>query len=300
MKVLVTGGAGFIGSHTVDLLVDSGYEVIVIDNLSTGCNANINPKATFINIDINSIEIEEVFSKIQPNILIHLAAQVKISLSINDPYYDAMENVMNTIRLLSLCDKYCFEKVIFSSTAAVYGENKNLPLKESAHSTPVSFYGVSKSTCESYFKLFNKYKNLKYVILRYANVYGPRQTSFSEGGVVSIFMNKMKNDQPVTIYGDGEQTRDFIYVKDLAKANIAAISHGTNEIFNISTQTTTSINQLFQICKNILKKDIMPEYGPAREGDIKHSILDNSKAKIVLNWIPTYTLMEGLLETSQF
>lgn len=299
MKVLVTGGAGFIGSHTVDLLVESGNDVLVIDNLCTGKKENINTKAAFFNLDINSKEVEQVFCEFQPDILIHLAAQVKVSISLGDPFRDAMENIMGTIRLLSYCDKYGVQKVIFASSAAVYGENNQLPLKESAAASPVSYYGVSKLTCESYIKLFNQYKMLPYTILRYANVYGPRQTADAEGGVVSIFLNNITENKPLVIYGDGEQTRDFIFVKDLAKANVAAITKGDNEIINLGTETATSINRLFYMSRDILESNIVPIHESARAGDIPNSFLANSKAKKLLNWIPSYTLEEGLKETAK-
>ncbi|MED1203678.1 NAD-dependent epimerase/dehydratase family protein [Heyndrickxia acidicola] len=299
MKVLVTGGAGFIGSHTVDLLVESGYDVLVIDNLCTGKKENISTKAAFFNLDINSKEVEQVFCEFQPDILIHLAAQVKVSISLGDPFRDAMENIMGTIRLLSYCDKYGVQKVIFASSAAVYGENHQLPLKESAAASPVSFYGVSKSTCESYIRLFNHYNKLPFTILRYANVYGPRQTADAEGGIVSIFLNNIAENKPLVIYGDGEQTRDFIFVKDVAKANVAAITKGDNEIINLGTETNTSINRLSYMCRDILKCNIVPSYESARAGDIPNSFLANSKAKKLLNWIPSYTLEEGLKETAK-
>lgn len=297
LKVLVTGGAGFIGSHTVDVLVENGFNVLAIDNLCTGKKKNINPKASFVNLDVNNKEVEQIFSKFQPDILIHLAAQVKVSQSISDPYKDAMDNIMGTIRLLSYCDKYSVKKVIFASSAAVYGENNQLPLNESSIISPVSFYGVSKFTCEAYIRLFNHYKNIQYTILRYSNVYGPRQTADAEGGVVSTFLNHIIENKPLVIYGDGEQTRDFIYVKDLAKANMAAITKGNNEIINISTESSTSINQLFSMCKDILKSNIIPKYESARAGDIPHSLLENRKARDLLSWKPSYTLVEGLTET---
>jgi UDP-glucose 4-epimerase len=299
LKVLVTGGAGFIGSHTVDLLVESGYDVLVIDNLCTGKKENISTKAAFFNLDINSKEVEQVFCEFQPDILIHLAAQVKVSISLGDPFRDAMENIMGTIRLLSYCGKYGVQKVIFASSAAVYGENNQLPLKESAAASPVSYYGVSKSTCESYIRLFNHYNKLPFTILRYANVYGPRQTADAEGGIVSIFLNNITENKPLVIYGDGEQTRDFIFVKDVAKANVAAITKGDNEIINLGTETATSINRLSYMCRDILKCNIVPSYESARAGDIPNSFLANSKAKKLLNWNPSYTLEEGLKETAK-
>lgn len=298
MKVLVTGGAGFIGSHTVDLLVESGHDVLVIDNLCTGRKENVNANVSFVNLDVNSKEVEQIFCEFQPDILIHLAAQVKVSLSINDPFRDAMENIMSTIRLLSYCDKYGLKKIIFSSSAAVYGENNELPLKESSIIAPVSYYGVSKFTSESYIRLFNQYRNIRFTILRYGNVYGPRQTADAEGGVVSIFLNNILENNPLLIYGDGEQTRDFVYVKDIARANIAAITKGNNEIINICTETSTSINQLFNMCKDVLKSNISPKYGPSRAGDIPHSLLANSKARNLLDWVPSYKLEKGLKETA--
>ncbi|WP_053362688.1 NAD-dependent epimerase/dehydratase family protein [Bacillus sp. FJAT-27251] len=297
MKVLVTGGAGFIGSHTVDLLVDSGHEVLVIDNLRTGRKEHINAKAAFVKLDINNKKVDQVFNDFRPDILIHLAAQVKISLPMGNPFKEVMDSIKGTIRLLSYCDKYSVKKVIFASSAAVYGENHPLPLHESIMASPVSHYGVSKFTCESYIRLFQPYKNIRFTILRYASVYGPRQTANEEGGVVSIFLNKIMENKPLVINGDGQQTRDFVYVEDVAKANMAAMTKGNNEIINISTETSTTINQLFTMCKDMLKSNIVPGYEPARAETVPYCLLSNGKASKVLDWKPSCTLEEGLTKT---
>ncbi|MDQ1002251.1 UDP-glucose 4-epimerase [Neobacillus niacini] len=294
MKVLVTGGAGFIGSHTVDLLVDSGHDVFVIDNLSTGRKENINPKASFLHLDVNNKEVEQLFCNFRPDGLIHLAAK---EVSPGNPFKEVMDHITGTIRLLSYCDKYSVKKIIFASSAEVYGGNHPLPLHESLSSSPISYNGVSKFTCECYISLFQQYKKIRYTILRYAKVYGPRQAVFAEEGDVTVFLNNIMENKPITIYGTGEQTMDFIYVKDVAKANIAAITKGDNEIINIGTELSTSINQLFHICNGILKSNLVPKYESAKVEDLPHFLLSNSKARKVLGWKPSYTLEEGLMET---
>ncbi|MGM0904474.1 MAG: NAD-dependent epimerase/dehydratase family protein [Bacillota bacterium] len=297
MKVLVTGGAGFIGSHTVDLLINSGHDVLVIDNLCTGKKENINARASFLHLDVNNKDVDQVFCEFQPDILIHLAAQVKVSLSIGKPFKKVMDNIMGTMRLLTYCDKYSVKKVIFASSEAIYGENHPLPLHESLMTSPVSCYGVSKFTCECYIRLLQQYKKIPFTTLRYANVYGPRQTAHPEGGVVSNFLNNIIENKPLVIFGDGEQTRDFVYVKDVARANMVAITKGDNEIINISTGTSTSMNQLFYMCKDILKSNIVPKYEMGKVEGFPHRLLSNSKARNVLDWTPSYTLEEGLTET---
>ena len=233
MKVLVTGGAGFIGSHIVDMLIEDGHEVIIIDNLSTGKKEFINKKATFYLLDINSPQLEQIFSKEKPEYVIHQAAQVDVALSIQDPVCDADSNILGTIRLLECCKKFKIRKIIYASSCAVYGETNDCSIHENFIVQPLSFYGASRYTSELYIQLNHKFSGTPYTILRYANVYGPRQTPKGEGGVIAIFMQKaLKGEQPV-IFGDGEQTRDFVYVKDVASANLSALKNGTNEIINI-------------------------------------------------------------------
>jgi UDP-glucose 4-epimerase len=300
MKVLVTGGAGFIGSHIVDMLIEDGHEVIIIDNLSTGKKEFINKKATFYLLDINSPQLEHIFSKEKPEYVIHQAAQVDVALSIQDPVCDADSNIIGTIRLLECCQKFNIRKIIYASSCAVYGETNDCSIHENFIAQPLSFYGVSKYTSELYIQLNHKFSGTPYTILRYANVYGPRQTPKGEGGVISIFMQKaLKGEQPV-IFGDGEQTRDFVYVKDVASANLSALKNGTNEIINIGLNKKTSINKLHALVSSMFLNSASPKYLPRRNGDIQYSRLNNDKALQKLDWKPSYELLEGLRETKLF
>lgn len=290
-NVLVTGGAGFIGSHLCDLLIENDYNVIIVDNLSSGFAQNINKKAKFYNLDINSPELEIVFKENKIDYVFHFAAQANVSFSTKFPSIDATENVLGSINILQFCKKYGIKKFMPASTAAVYGVPKYLPIDEVHETICLSFYGISKLTMEKYTELFG----VDYVIFRFANVYGPRQSAHGEAGVVAIFADKMKQNEEITINGDGEQTRDFIYVADIAQACLKAIQTDVkNEIINISTNTAISINKLFEIMgeKYNYKKPAI--YGPNRLGDIKHSILDNKKCIQVLGATLDTPIEKGL------
>lgn len=300
MKVLVTGGAGFIGSHIVDLLKTQGFEVVVIDNLSSGNRKFLPSNIKFHAIDILSPEMEKIIFQEKPQIIIHQAAQVDVSKSLDDPVQDFKTNALGTAILLQAAYKAGVQKVIFSSSCAVYGDASDSVIEETSPAQPLSFYGLSKYLAERYIQLFNELFGMKYTILRYANVYGPRQNASGEGGVVSIFSLKLLKDESIHVFGDGEQTRDFVYVKDIAAANIAAIHKADNEIINIGCQSSISVNQLIQAMGKVLKKEITPVYYPSRIGDIKHSKLLNDKAKNILGWQPQYSLEEGLKETIDF
>lgn len=300
MAILVTGGAGFIGSNIVDGLIDKSYEVIVLDNLSTGKKENLNNHVTFYEMDIRDNNLEKVFEENKINFVIHQAAQIDVQHSIEDPRYDAQNNILGTINLLEMVRKYGVEKIIYASSAAVYGNPDYLPLDEKHSIKPMSPYGISKHTPEHYLDIYNKVYGLKYTILRYSNAYGPRQDAKGEGGVISIFVDRMLKRKSPIIYGDGEQTRDFIYVGDLVAANIASLENGNNEIFNISSNNKISINNIYKIINKILDTDLSPKYKEKRSGDIKHSILNNNKAKKILNWSPKFSLREGLAKTINY
>ena len=300
LKILVTGGAGFIGSHVVELLIEFGYEVVVVDHLRSGRREAVPSQAHLIEIDILSPQMDELFAKEKPNVVIHLAAQVDVSKSIQNPETDAYQNILGTIQILNYCHRYNVQKMIFSSTCAVYGETADCSLTESDHIDPIAYYGLSKYVSEQYIQLFRKFHQVPFTILRYANVYGPRQTSKGEGGVVSTFYRKMLNGEAPCIYGDGEQTRDFVYVKDVAMANVLSITKGTNEIINIGTNTKTTINELYQMISSITSFDTLPIFSPKREGDIPYSQLDNKKAAVLLGWQPSYNLETGLNETFKY
>ncbi|PWW31926.1 UDP-glucose 4-epimerase [Cytobacillus oceanisediminis] len=296
-KVLVTGGAGFIGSHIVDELLKKNYEVAVIDNLSTGKRAHLPDDISFHQIDIIDIDhVENVFSKEQPDILIHLAAQISVTDSIKAPYNDGNINILATINLLECSKKYRVNKIVFASSAAVYGYSESLPILESAALNPLSFYGLSKMCAEEYIRLYSELYSLSYTILRFSNVYGERQNSQGEAGVISIFINQALNKEPATIFGDGKQTRDFIYVKDVVAANVAAIENSLSGTFNISSNSRTAVNEVLSTIEMVTNTEMRRVKQPARKGEILNSQLSNKKALLLLNWKPKYTLVKGLKE----
>lgn len=290
-NVLITGGAGFIGSHVSDLLLEKGYNVIVVDNLSSGRDNNLNKSAKFYNLDINSPDLEKVFNENKIDYVFHFAAQANVSFSTKFPTIDATENILGSINILQLAKKYGVKKFVPASTAAVYGVPKQLPVDENHETVCLSFYGLSKLTMEKYIQLFG----IDYIIFRFANVYGSRQSAHGEAGVVAIFADKMKNNEDITIHGDGEQTRDFVYVADIAKACLAAIeSDVTNEIINVSTNKAISINKLYEIMAKNYGYTKSAIHSEERIGDIKHSILDNKKCIKLLNVTPKTSVEVGL------
>lgn len=304
MNVLVTGGAGFIGSHLVRHLLAEGDKVTVIDNLSTGLKENL-PIAeglTFIEADVDSDVMEDTVLKGNFNAIVHLAAQTMVNISIDDPLNDTKLNIMNTVRLLESARRAKVSRIVFASSAAVYGNvsEADLPVRESRNLDPLSFYGLSKMTVEKYLDMYHKCFGLEYVVLRFANVYGERQGDGGEGGVISIFAKRIANGDNITIFGDGEQTRDFVYAGDIADGIIAALSTSqTNVIYNLSTQTETSLRQLVDILSDVSGDKIIPKYGPERAGDIYKSMLSNERAKIGLKWENKVALTEGLRRTYQ-
>ncbi len=300
MRVLVTGGCGFIGSHIVDKLMDRGHEVAIIDNLSTGNLRNLNKGGKFYKIDILSETMKEVFKDFKPEIVYHQAAQIDIQKSIKNTPFDTEINILGSVKVLEACRDYGVNKIIYASSAAVYGNPEYLPVDENHRTNPISFYGISKFSPEYYIKVFSEMYGIKYSILRYANVYGIRQDPKGEGGVVSIFLDKLlKNEEPI-IFGDGEQTRDFIYVEDIANANIAALNGGDNKVMNIATNIPASVNLLFKLMKGILNSSVNVLYGEARKGDIIHSYLSNKAAMSSLSWKPEFLLEEGLHKTIDY
>lgn len=300
MKIIVTGGAGFIGSHITDMLIKKGHEVCVIDSLVHGKIDNLNPEAKFIKMDIRDRGIEGVFINEKPDILIHEAAQISVPHSIKDPLYDAEVNIIGTINLLESARKSGVKKIIYPASAAIFGEPEYLPVDEAHPLNMMSGYGVTKHTVEHYLKVYSSLYGIKYTIFRYANVYGPRQDSTGEGGVVAIFCeNLIQGNQPV-IFGDGEQTRDFVYVKDVAEANMLALEDGDNEIFNVCTNSAVSVNKLLSTMNTVGGTRFKAVYKPSREGDIRHSYMTYGKIKDVLGWAPNYSLKEGLKETFDY
>jgi len=317
MKILVTGGAGFIGSHLVDVLIERGHKIVVIDDLSTGKKENINKKAKFYKIDICSPKIREIFKKEKPKICFHFAAQINVRKSVEDPLFDAKVNILGSLNIIQsfirgICSQIransrklnsCkFAKFIFASTGgAIYGEAKKIPTPENHPPNPISPYGIAKLTVENYLKFYKENFGLKFISLRFSNVYGPRQDPKGEAGVVAIFIEKLLKGERPTIFGDGNQTRDFIFVEDAVSACLKAMEYkGEKEIFNIGTGIETSINKLYEILSKLLKTKIKPKYALEKSGDLKRSCLDISLAKRELKWEPKYNLEKGLKEPIKF
>ena len=301
MKIVVIGGAGFIGSNVVDELISNNHEVCVIDNLSTGTIDNLNDKAKFYKYDITNVDVLNLIFQIEkPEAVYHFAAQIDVQTSLKKPVFDANINILGTINVLECCRKYKVKKIIYPSSAAVYGNPKYLPVDEKHSIEPISFYGISKHTPEHYIKTFCSLYGIKYTIFRYSNVYGIRQNPKGEGGVVSIFIDKFLNNKSPLIFGDGEQTRDFIYVKDIAKANLIALNCGDNEIVNISTNVPITVNKLYETIKRIFNSDVKAIHKEARQGDILYSYLDTRLAKEILGWEFEYYLECGINETIDY
>ena len=296
MKVLVIGGAGFIGSNIVDELIKQGYKTHVVDNLSSGRSEFVHPEAEFHLINILEDKMDSLFARIRPDAVIHLAAQINVQKSIENSALDAEVNILGTLKIVELCKKYgC--KLIYSSSAAVYGNPVYLPVDERHPVKPLSNYGISKYTPEMYISLYSQQYDLDYTILRYANVYGARQDAAGEGGVVSIFIKKMLNNESPVIFGNGEQTRDFIYVEDVAAANIAALEKDCRGVFNISSNHELTINSLVEEINRLLNTKLAPIHKKFRTGDILHSCLNNQLAQKKLGWEPKFSLKEGLKKT---
>lgn len=299
MKVLVTGGAGFIGSHIVDLYIKEGYEVVIVDNLSTGKSKYINKEAKFYEADINTKEFNEIVDNEKPDIINHHAAQIDVATSIKEPVTDAHINILGTINVLE-ASKAVNAKLIYASSAAVYGEPEYLGIDEKHPVNPLSTYGISKHTPEHYIVAYSKLYDLEYMIFRYSNVYGERQDPKGEGGVISILTEKSIKDTLFTVFGDGEQTRDYIHVSDIAAANLLATKQFSNEIINISTGIPVTLNDAIKEFENAAGKKIELQYGDARKGDIKHSYLLNEKAHQVIGFEPKISLAEGLRKTYDY
>ncbi|WP_139906073.1 SDR family oxidoreductase [Clostridium thermarum] len=300
MRILVTGGAGFIGSHIADELINRGHEVGIIDNMSHGREENINKEARFYKIDIRDRNIPEVFQEFKPEVLCHQAAQIKVPVSVKDPLLDADINIMGTINLLEACRSCGVKKVIYPASAAIFGNPQYLPIDEDHPLNMISGYGISKHTVEHYLKVYESLYGIKYTVLRYSNVYGPRQDSTGEGGVVAIFSEKFCEGQDVEIFGDGEQTRDFVYVADVAAANVMALWGLDNEIYNVCTGTKISVNDLFRLFKELTGKGVQAKYLSPRAGEIIHSYMTYEKIKKHIGWTPKVDIKEGLRRTLEY
>jgi len=302
LKILVTGGAGFIASHITDVLVNEGHQVVVLDDLSSGFEKNINPKAKFVKGNICDKElVEKLFSEEKFDLVNHHAAQMDVRRSVKDPAFDANTNIIGTINLLQNAVKYKVKKFMFASTGgAVYGEQVYFPADENHPTQPRSPYGISKLAVEKYLYFYSAEYGLNYTILRYANIYGPRQNPFGEAGVVAIFSTKLlKGEQPV-INGSGEQTRDYVFVGDVVKANLLTLNDTANDIYNVGTGIETNVNQLFHKLNSIIKANKEEKHGPAAPGEQMRSVITSEKLFKKFGWKPSTNLDEGLKLTVDF
>jgi UDP-glucose 4-epimerase len=301
VKVLVTGGAGFIGSHVCDQFVRAGHEVIALDNLSSGKKENLDPRVRLAVLDIRSPEAAELIRSEKPHAICHLAAQMDVRRSVEDPRFDAEANILGMLNLLEAARVSGVKKVIFSSTGgAIYGEQDVFPAPESHATRPVSPYGVSKASGELYLGYYRAQYGLQYVALRYANVYGPRQNPHGEAGVVAIFSQRLVAGSPCTIYGDGGQTRDFVFGPDVARANLLAFEKDYVGAVNIGTGIETDINRLFTLLAQAAGSNIQATHAPGKPGEQRRSCIDASLARKVLGWEPTVGIADGLRQTVEF
>ncbi|TAN32292.1 NAD-dependent epimerase/dehydratase family protein [bacterium] len=303
MRILVTGGAGFIGSHVVDAYIAAGHSVAVLDNFSTGREGNVNPAAQVHRVDLrDQAEVEKAIATFRPEIVNHHAAQSEVPKSVADPAYDAQVNIVGGLNLLKACADHGVRKVIFSSTGgALYGEPDVVPADEDHPVRPLSPYGTGKYAFEQYLGTFERTFGLTYTVLRYANIYGARQDFYAEEGrVVAIFASRMLAGRPATVDGDGEQARDMLHVGDVATANLAALEKGAGGTFHISTGIPVTINDLYRKLALLTGYKVPPNHGPARKGDVYRIALDNTRARNGLGWEPRVNLEEGLSLTVDY
>lgn len=301
MKIALTGGAGFIGSHIADAYINLGHEVVIIDNLSTGRKENINPSARFIKEDINSPSIMQLFKDEKFDILNHQAAQIDVRISVKDPKFDATTNIIGSLNLYEACKESEVKKIIFSSTGgAIYGEQDYFPADEEHPLRPCSPYGIAKLVNEKYLYYYKEIYGIDYTILRYANVYGPRQNPHGEAGVVAIFINKMLNNEQPIINGDGKNTRDYVFVSDIVKGNLLALNKNLLGIFNLSTAIETDVNQIFNKLNELLGTNFKEFHGEAKIGEQKRSVCSFEKIHKAFNWSPEVNLIDGLKKTIDY
>jgi UDP-glucose 4-epimerase len=302
MKILVTGAGGFVGSHVADAYVEGGHDVVVLDDLSRGRKENINPKCRFYSCDIRDRKaIENIFSAEKPVVVNHHAAQMDVRRGVREPLYDAEVNILGGINLIEAAIANGVRRFLYAGTAgAGYGEPDRLPVPEDYPVNPITPYGISKHTLEHYLFTFRFLYRLDYVVLRYGNVYGPRQSSQGEAGVFAIFSEQMLGGVRPVIYGDGTKVRDYVYISDVVAANVAALERGTGEIFNISSGGQTSDQEVFDLVRDLLGKSVHPQYAPRRPGEIDRICLDISKAERLLGWKPQISLAEGARRTAAY
>lgn len=296
-KIIVTGGAGFIGSHLVKELVNQGYQVTVVDNLIHGDKKRLSPDVGFISLDIRDKGLIRTFRKTSATFVYHLAAQQDVGKANNDPQYDASVNILGTLNVLECCRKTGVKRIIYADSVAGFGEPKKLPVSADHPRNPYSFYGISKHTVEHYLEVYRRYHGLDFVSLVLANVYGPRQDPFGEGGVVAIFSHRMAHNKTVFIDGDGEQTRDFIYVGDVVAAFLKAQSSGANEFHMVGTGRKTKVNELFRLMKIMSGYNKRVVHRRSRVGDVKDSVFSIAETRQALQWTSVVSLEEGLRQT---
>ena len=300
---MVTGGAGFIGSHIVDKYVALGHEVVVVDDLTTGKKENINPNAMFYRVDLrNKNKIAAAVNREKPDVINHQAAQKSVSHSVSDPTHDAEINIIGFLNLMEAAKQFGIKKVIFSSTGgAIYGDAKDIPTPETYPPQPVSPYAITKFTTEQYLRFYFQTAGIIPVILRYSNVYGPRQDPFGEAGVVAIFSKLMSEGKPMTVFGDGKQTRDYVFVKDVAQASVKALQYQPKNfddaIINIGTGVETPLNSIVTLLEDVSGKKADVKHEPARDGDLLRSAIGITKAKKMLDWAPETKLSDGIEKT---
>ena len=298
MKILVTGGAGFIGSQVADAFITQGHDVVIADDLSTGFEKNINPKARFFKINICDQSIQHIFESERFDVVNHHAAQIDVRKSVADPKFDANTNIIGTINLLENCVKTSVKKFMFASTGgAIYGEQEYFPADENHSQSPLSPYGISKLAIEKYLYYYFIQHGLPFTILRYANIYGPRQNPFGEAGVVAIFVSKLLNNEQPVINGDGKQTRDYVFVQDAVKANLLNLLNGESNIYNVGTGIETSVNYLFNELIKITGSKMKEKHGSAAPGEQQRSVISSEKIYNKTGWKPSISIQEGLKKT---
>ncbi len=302
MKILVTGGAGFVGSHVADRYLAAGHEVVIVDDLSTGRRENINRLARFYRCGIcNSVEIEQIFERERPEAVNHHAAQMNIRRSVREPLLDASVNVLGSLTLLELTVRYGVKKFIYASTGgAIYGEPAKVPVEETSDLRPISHYGVSKLAVENYLHVYQRLYGLTSTILRYANVYGPRQNPEGEAGVVTIFALQMMQGKRPTIYGDGSKTRDYVFVENIAEANLSALERGDGEVLNLGWGKEVTDCEIFEAVRRCVSFRGEPQFAPRRPGEVEHIALDARRVRAVLGWAPRTLLQEGIARTVEY
>ena len=301
-KVMVTGGAGFIGSHVCEALHNAGHQVIAIDSMERGKRENLAENIELIEQDIrDKLGVEKIFGDYKPDIVVHHAAQVSVRDSVEDPKFDADVNIAGSLTLLEACRRFGVKRFIFASTGgAIYGEQDTFPAPETHPERPLSPYGVAKLSVEKYLHYYQTVHGISWAALRYSNVYGPRQDPHGEAGVVAIFCQKMLSGDTPLINGDGEQTRDYVYVGDVARANLSAVDSGIRGPINVATGVETTVNEIFRKLRDLSGKDVEEKHGEAKQGEQRRSVLDTTRAKEELGWEPEMELKDGLEKTMQF